>query len=156
MAKLREPERPVPETPVLGVRDGGGIRANLVAHWRHAANGRVTPQTVRADRLERGEVVVVQGWQLGPFRPSRVPLYGCARVESDGSLTPVYPLIFVGYHVIGGVKYGERHAVDYEPVGADGDITEIRIDLDEVRRLVDDPENWATGRNVPQPPPNAA
>jgi len=135
-------------------RGGGGIRADLVAHWRHTTNGRVTPTTVRADRLERGEVVVVQSWQMGPFRPSGVPLYDTVRIEPDGSLTPVRPLMFYGRHRIGAVTYGNRHAVDYVPVGADGDRSEIVLTLDEVVGRVDDPANWAA--TDPQSPPPAA
>lgn len=135
MARLRTPSR-----------GGGGVRSDLVAYWRHA--GRVTPQTVRADRLERGEVVVVQGWQLGPFRPSWVALYDTVRIESDGSLTAVRPVI----EIVNGV----RHAVDYLPVVAGGDRSDIVIELAEVVGRVDDPANWTTGNNDPQPPPNAA
>ena len=74
------------------------------------------------------------------------------RIESDGELVAVRPLIFHGYHQIRGTVYGDKHAVGYVPVGTDGDRTQIVLELAEVRRRVPYPENWTLTppiRNTP-------
>ena len=123
-----------------------GVRAALADHDRawvaRTAGG---PWRRRLAALEAGEAVVVSRSELpAPWR-SEVSggLYELVRIEADGELTPVRPLIFVGTHWIGGAVRVGRHSVDHVPVGTDGDRSDIVVELDEVRRRVADPESWS-------------
>jgi len=123
----------------------GGVRGALIAHSRRWVERVGGDPFARLGPLLRGEPVVVQKWQLpAPWR-SEVPggLYDLVRVEPDGELVAVRPLIFHGTHRIGGAVRAGRHSVAYVPVGADGDRSEIVVELDEVRRRVADPEMWS-------------
>jgi len=140
------------------MQGAGGVRAALVAHYEAWAARLGGDAFGKLSSLKAGDPVVFQRWQIpDPWR-SGAPggPYDPVRVEPDGSLTVVRPLIFYGRHLIRGTWYGNKHAVDYVPVGAGGDRSDIVIELAEVVGRVDDPENWTTGRNDPQPPPNAA
>jgi len=102
-----------------------GVRAGLAAKWRAA---RSPYSQWKADRLDGGEAIVLQGWHLAEWRPDGVGPYQSVRVEVDGTLTPVRLVIEVcrrrGHD---GVLVDVRSVIDYRPVGADGDTTDIVI-----------------------------
>jgi len=72
--------------------------------------------------------MVLQAWQLAEWRPDGVGPNQSIRVEVDGTLTPVRPVIEVcRRRGQDGVLVDVRSAVDYRPVGADGDTSDIVI-----------------------------
>ena len=144
--------KPVPQSapaPVVGVR---GALADHDRAW--VARGRGGPWQRRLTALEAGEPVVVQRWEVAePWRSAASGgLYEFVRVEPDGELVAVRPQVFHGRHRIGDTVYGNKHAVGYVPVGADGDRSDIVLDLEQVRRQVPDPKNWTLTPLDPQSP----
>src|SRR5262245_10969940 len=83
------------------VAPGVDVRARLAADFResatrYAAAFRATPEEVpgcgweRAEALDRGERVIIHGWQLpAESRPPRDGFFDVWWLEEDGTLTPV-------------------------------------------------------------------
>lgn len=59
----------------------GSVVDRALSSFTHPAIRRVM-----ADRLRNGDPGEVQGWRLGPHRPSAVGLYDTVRIDPDGSL----------------------------------------------------------------------
>jgi len=123
----------------------GGVRGALIAKYRRWVERVGGDPFGKLRPLEAGEPIVLQRWQIP--EPWRSEVSGgqsdLVRVEPDGELVAVRPLIFHGTHRIGGAVRVGRHSVAYVPLGPGGDRTEIVVELDEVQRRVADPEGWS-------------